>query len=154
MDRKSMPPRRGKPGELAAWAERERPREIGAPEWEALQRLLAPISESRLRRILRDSGIALTPLVEGVRQQSFEALEMSLLSLLGEYQKADSQRRLAVRRLVIAARDHARWASRKDSQRAEKSEMILWMSTWLLNPPVFPEWVRLRRIAMAGNEET
>jgi hypothetical protein len=150
MDRKSTPRKRGKPGELAAWILRERPREIGEPEWEALHRVLGPISDSYLRRLLRDAGTPLTPLVEGVRQESFETLEASLLRLLVEYEHADSLRRLAVRRLVIAARDHARWASRKDAKRAEKEEMMLWMLTWLENPPLFPEWVRLR---LAVNHE-
>jgi hypothetical protein len=152
MDRKSTLRKRGKPGRLAAWIDQEQPREIGEPEWEALHRLLAPISESYLRRLLRDSGIPLTPLVEGVRQESFEALERSLLRLLVEYEHADSQRRLAIRRLVIAARDHARWASRTDAERAKKEEMRLWMLTWLENPPLFPEWVRLR--LAVNNEKT
>jgi hypothetical protein len=147
MDRKSTPQKRGKPGRLAAWIDFEQPREIGEPEWEALRRLLAPISESYLRRLLRDSGIPLTLLVEGVRQDSFETLEASLLRLLVEYEHADSQRRLAIRRLVIAARDHARWASRQDAERVKKAEMMLWRLTWLENPPLFPEWVRLRRAA-------
>jgi hypothetical protein len=152
-----MARKRGKPGELAAWIDGEHPREIGEPEWEALHRLLAPISESYLRRLLRDSsrtsGVPLSPLVEGVRQESFETLEASLMRLLQEYEHADSQRRLAIRRLVRAARDHARWASRKDAKLAEKEEMMLWMLTWLENPSLFPEWVRLRRVVMARNEK-
>ncbi len=143
---------------MAAWIDREQPGEIGEPEWAALLQLLAPVSESYLRALLRRSGVPLTPLVEGVRQESFETLEASLLKLLREYGHAGSQRRLAVRRLVMAARDHARWASRKDScneeTRAEKEEMRLWMLTWLENPPLFPEWVRLRREAMVSHEET
>jgi hypothetical protein len=151
-----MARKRGKPGELAAWLDREEPGEIGEPEWEALRRLLAPVSESYLLRLLRDSGVPLAPLVEGVRQESFETLEASLMRLLREYEHADSQRRLAIRRLVMAARDHARWASRKDAKRAEKEEMMLWMLTWLENPPLFPEWVRLRRVVMGPvrNEAT
>jgi hypothetical protein len=147
MDRKSTPRKRGKSAELAEWVERERPREIGEPEWEALRQMLAPISDSYLRRLLQDSGIPLAPLVEGVRQESFETLEASLVRLLREYEPVDSPRRLGIRRLVIAARDHARWSARKDAKRAEKEEMILWMLTWLENPPLFPEWVRLRRKA-------
>ncbi len=158
MDRKPTPPKRGKPGRLAAWIDRERPAEIGEPEWEELHRLLAPVSDGYLRRLLRntsrDSGIALAPLVEGVRQESFDALEASLLRLLAEYERSDLERRMAVRRLVIAAREHARWASRDDTKRTEKEEMILWMLTWLENSPLFPEWVRLRRVWMARHEET
>jgi hypothetical protein len=109
--------------------------------------LLAPVSESYLRRLLRDSGVPLAPLVEGVRQESFDTLESSLLRLLAEYEPGDAARRTRVRSVVIAAKDHARLAGRIEGKRAEKEEMVLWMLTWLENPPVFPEWVRLRRAA-------
>jgi hypothetical protein len=143
--------RESKKNELVAWIGRNNPREIGEPEWQVLLRLLAPVSESYLRRLLRDSGVTLTPLVEGVRQESFDALESSLLKLLAEYESGGAAVRGRVRRLVIAAKDHARWASRKEEFRAAKEEMALWMLTWLENPPVFPEWVRLRRTAMGGD---
>ena len=177
---------------MIAWIERTAPREIGDPEWQYLLRLLAPISDGYLRRLLRDwareSGVPLAPLVEGVRQESFEALESSLLRLLVEYEQGDAATRSRVRKLVINAKEHARWtlkrAARKEAstgptrpsklsetrecpaeaallqelsvvrasssieKSAEKGEMILWMLTWLENPPVFPEWVRLRRIAI------
>jgi hypothetical protein len=127
------------------WIERTAPHEIGETEWESLLSVLAPISESYLRRLLRDSGVPLTPLVEGVRQESFDTLEASLLGLLAEYERADAVGRLRIRRVVIAAKDHARLAARIESKRAEKEEMALWILTWLENPPVFPEWVRMRR---------
>jgi hypothetical protein len=145
--------------ELAAWIGRTAPRQIGEREWETLLAALAPVSESYLRRLVRewarDSGIPLAPLVDGVRQESFDALESSLLRLLAEYEKGDAPGRARVRRVVIAAKDHARFASHKfasgkEEARAEKEEMILWMLTWLENPPVFPEWVRLRRAALAA----
>jgi hypothetical protein len=139
--------RESKTRQLAAWIEQTSPRQIGEPEWQALLDLLAPVSESYLRRLLRDSGVPLTPLVEGVRQESFDALEASLLRLLAEYQQGDAAALSRVRHVVIAAKDHARLASRKEEIRAEKEEMILWILTWLENPPVFPEWVRLRRAA-------
>ena len=147
------PPRKPtKKRELSAWIERAAPRQIGEPEWQALLSLLAPVSESYLRRLLRDwardSGVPLAPLVEGVRQESFDTLESSLLRLLAEYEQGDSAARSRVRRVVIAAKDHARFAARKEERRAEKEEMAMWMLTWLENPPVFPEWVRLRRAAM------
>jgi hypothetical protein len=73
--RPKKPPRKlPKKREIAQWIERTAPREIGEPEWQALLRLLAPVSESYLRRLLRESGVPLTPLVEGVRQESFDAL--------------------------------------------------------------------------------
>lgn len=141
------PPRKpAKKRELRAWIERTAPRQIGEPEWQILLDLLAPVSESYLRRLLRDSGVPLTPLVEGVRQESLDTLESSLLRLLAEYERRDAAARLRVRRVVIAAKDHARLAARIEAKRAEKEEMILWLLTWLENPPVFPEWVRLRRL--------
>ncbi len=130
---------------MALWLERARPEQVREAEWRELLGLLSPISESYLRRLLRESGVALAPMVEGVRQGSFDELEASLLRLLAEYESGDAARRAGVRRLVITAKDHARWAARKSSESADKEEMTLWMVTWLENPPLFPEWVRLRR---------
>lgn len=147
----TKPPLRktGKKRELAAWAERVQPRQIGEAEWEELTRVLAPVSESYLRRLLRDfqreSGVPLAPLIEGVRQESFEALETSLLRLLEEYESGDPARRLKARKAVIEAKEHARLASRKPELRETKQEMILWMLTWLENPPVFPAWIQIKR---------
>ena len=53
--------------------------------------------------------------------------------------------RQSIRRVVIEAKEHARWAARKPERRVEKEEMALWMLTWLENPPLFPQWVQLRR---------
>ena len=142
--------RPGKAAELAVWLERERPAEIGDGEWDRLRALLAPISENYLRRLLRESGAPLAPLIEGVRQESGDALEASLVKLLGEYEKGDPGRRVRARRAVILAKDHARWALRRlksEDQKTDKQEMILWMTTWLENPPLFREWARLRRAA-------
>ncbi len=136
---------RGKRADLLKWLERERPARIGEREWARLHVDLAPVSGSYLRRLLRDSGVPLAPLIEGVRQESFEALESSLLALLQEYEQGDASARAATRRLVIEAKDHARWAARNPEKRAEKEEMALWMLTWLENPPLFPQWVQLRR---------
>jgi len=86
----------------------------------------------------------LTPLVEGVRQGTLDELESSLLALLDEYERGGLDRRAAVRRLVIRAKDHARWAMRSAAQRDMKEEMVLWMTTWLENPPVFRQWLVLR----------
>ncbi len=152
--RPKKPPRKlPKKREIAEWIERTAPREIGEPEWQALLRLLAPVSESYLRRLLRESGVPLTPVVEGVRQESFDALESSLLRLLAEYQQADAPARAHLRSVVIAAKDHARFAARKEEKREEKEEMALWILTWLEYPPVFrsgsacaaPRWDSLRK---------
>lgn len=141
---------RGKRAELAGWLERTRPARIGEAEFDELRRELAPVSESYLRRLLRDAAVELAPMVKGVRQADFDGLEASLLALLDEYEIGDTMRRTAVRRLVMTAKDHARWAARREEKRAEKEEMVLWMVTWLENPGVFREWVRLRRARVEG----
>ena len=136
---------RGKRADLHRWLEREQPVRIGEAEWTALSAELNGISASYLRRLLRESGVPLDPLIEGVRQETFEALESSLLKLLAEYESGNPARRQSVRKLVIEAKEHARWAARKPERREDKVEMALWMLTWLENPPLFPQWVRLRR---------
>jgi hypothetical protein len=76
-------------------------------------------------------------MVEGVRQSNLGELELSLLALLAEYESGDAAHRMRVRKLVITAKDHARWA--------HKDENVLWLITWLENPPLFPSWALLRR---------
>jgi len=136
---------RGKAAELRRWLEEQRPARIGEAEFALLRTALSPVSEGYLRKLVRECGVPLDPMVEGVRQGTFEELETSLLELLDEYEQGDAARRMAVRRLVITAKDHARLAARNPAKRAEKEEMILWLTTWLENPPVFREWVRIRR---------
>lgn len=138
-------PRRGKSAELARWIEQHRPARIGEAEFARLSIALAPVSESYLRKLVRECGLPLDATVEGVRQTSFDELEVSLLKLLEEYEHSDAARRMAVRRLVITAKDHARLAARIPERRLEKEEMILWLTTWLENPPVFVDWVKIRR---------
>lgn len=117
---------------------------------------LAPASPAYLRRLLRQAGVPLAPLVEGVRQESFESLERTLLALHEEYMKArdaaDRQRQRQCRQLVIEAKDHARWALRRakdDQQKRQREEMIQWMLVWLENPEIFPQWLRLRKRQLA-----
>ncbi len=109
---------------------------------------LAPISDSYLRNLLRDSGAALHPLVEGVRQHDFEHLERTLAALGGIYLDAtaagDQATARLARRLVIEAKDHARLASRRHPGEFS-AERILWMLTWLENPGIFATWVRIRK---------
>lgn len=161
-------PQRGKRAQLERWLSRREsgpsPFAIAEAEFAELLTSLAPISESYLRKLLRDSGAPLAPMISGVRQATLDELESSLLALLDEYERGDPPRRAAVRRLVITAKDHARWASRKsppgssnesasgepasNNHVSNKSEMILWMITWLENPPVFRQWVKLRQIEL------
>ena len=138
-------PRKGKSAELTRWLDDHRPARIGEAEFASLRTVLAPVSESYLRKLVRECGIPLDAMVEGVRQGTFDDLEASLRKLFEEYQPGDAARRRAVRRLVITAKDHARLAARNPEKRADKEEMILWLTTWLENPPVFGEWVKIRR---------
>lgn len=119
-------------------------------EFDALLAPYAPVSRETLRKLLRETGIALSPVVEGVRQNDFEELERTLGNLTVEYERAagDSGRRRTLRRLVITAKDHARFAARRtkdESRRRMKEEMAEWLLVWLENPAIFPQWVRLRR---------
>ena len=142
---------KGKRAELAATLKARGWIRVGETEWTELLAALAPVSENYLRRLLRESGVELSPMVEGVRQGRFEELEASLAALLDEYEGGDARRRSAVRKLVITAKEHAQWAWRRaaagSEKRAEKEEMTLWLTTWLENPGLFPEWVRLRKAA-------
>ena len=144
--------RRGKRAELADWISGAHAAEIGEAHFSELREALAPVSESYLRKLLRESGAPLSAMVEGVRQSTLDELESSLLRMLEEYEQGDAPRRMQVRQVVIAAKDHARWAARNPERTSEKEEMALWMVTWLENPPVFPQWVRLRRAAGAKIE--
>jgi hypothetical protein len=137
--------------ELVAYLEQEQPGVVTEEHWETLRERLRPVSESYLRRLLRSCGYPLAPLVEGVRQDSLEALERSLRALTVEYESAAStERRKLIRGLVITAKEHARMASNRLGPcsalaRGQKQEMILWMLTWLNDPGVFPVWGALRK---------
>jgi hypothetical protein len=134
-----------KRAKLAEWIDQQKPSVIGQEEFERLVEDLGPISESYLRKLLRDSGAPLSPMVEGVRQSNLGALELSLLALLAEYEPGDAEHRKAVRKLVITAKEHARW---KGNQ-----EHVLWLAMWLENPPLFPAWARLRKETAADKKD-
>jgi hypothetical protein len=125
-----------KRAKLADWVAQHHPAEIGLSEFELLKQALAPISESYLRKLILNAGVPLAPMVAGVRQSNLEELERTLLALLDEYESGDAAHRLSVRKLVITAKDHAKWT--------KKDENLLWLTTWLENPPLFPAWVKLR----------
>jgi hypothetical protein len=130
---------------LSEYLQRAQPPRVGEDEWREIAGLLAPISDRTLRKLLRESGWPLDPVIEGVRQETPEELERTLLALLEEYLHAvDPERKQACRRAVITAKDHARFRSE------EKAEAILWMLTWLENPAVFPAWARLRKNALGS----
>ncbi len=102
---------------------------------------LQPVSGSHFRRLLRESGVPLAPLVEGVRQDTLDQLERTLLALLDEPE---------ARRLVMEAKDHARMAQRR-APTPEREEKLLWMTVWLENRPLFWDWLRLRRAKLQLN---
>jgi hypothetical protein len=143
-------PRKGKAAELARWIAERRPSQVGEAEFAELARELAPVSDSYLRKLVKECGVPLAPLVAGVRQGNLDELEESLRHLLQEYDHGDAKHRASVRRLVITAKDHARLAARNPARRAEKEEVILWLTTWLENPRLFPVWVEIRRSLLDG----
>ena len=117
-----------------------------------LSLLLAPVSEPYLRRLLRESGVRLAPMVEGVNLHCLEDLERTLLVLAEEYASGRKEARSA----VIEAKDRIRWAVARAveaEKRAEKDEMLLWIMTWLENPLAFPVWSRLRRRVQFAESE-
>ena len=142
---------------MSEYLARRRPARIAEAEWDELRRLLAPVSESYLRRLVRECGWPLDPVVEGVRQDSFEELERTLLALQREYllaaEAGQRERARLCRQAVIQAKDHARLAARRagasPEQRAIKEEMAAWMLLWLENPAVFDTWLSLRKKAGA-----
>jgi hypothetical protein len=117
-------------------------------EWKELLRE-SGVSPGYLREILRDTGIPMSVLVEGVRQSDLNELERTLLALESEYQIADRVRKQECRAEVIVARDRSRFIARNpktpEAKKDLKREMILWMQTWLENPGAFPKWVALRK---------
>lgn len=128
-------------------------REHGSPvldlhAFEELRRLLHPVSESTLRRMLRSTGAALHPLVAGVDQDNPEALGVSLSNLAAVYESGPPEVRRLAREIVITAKDHARLAARnprvREEKRRLKQEMVETMRVWLENPAVFTLWSRLR----------
>jgi hypothetical protein len=130
-----------------------RPARITETELRELRERLAPISDAYLRKLVRASGLPLDPLVEGVRQDSFEALERTLTGIGEEYAKAlasgDTARAALCRKAVITGKEHARLASRRrgatPETRALKQEMAAWMLLWLENPAIFPAWLSVRK---------
>lgn len=114
---------------------------------------LPGMSDRMFRNLLRECGLPLAPLVEGVRQDDFHDLERTLLLLAQEYAEADLARRKQVRAVVIEAKNHAKLAAANEKvsaeKREEKEEMVLWMLTWLENPSIFEIWASLRKVQLA-----
>ena len=130
-----------------------RPPAITEAVWKDLTTKLAPVSESYLRELLRGTGLPFDQPYAGIRQHTFEELEESLGAMLRVYADAmaagDRERARYCRRLVIGAKDRARFVARDSRTPAEKrqvkEEMAEWMLVWLENPEVFPAWVEARK---------
>ncbi len=125
---------------------------IGIEVFARLQAAFAPVSARYLREAIRMAGVPMSTLAEGVRQDSLEELERTLLQMQAEYdaaqQAGDARRARQCREAVIKSKDHAKWALRKavqEEKRRERAETILWMLTWLENPALFPDWLKLRK---------
>ena len=117
---------------------------VGESEWLELRAALPDISEETLRSV----GLEIESPWSGVAQHTLEELETSLGGMTAVYEARADLRRYC-REQVIAAKDHARWASRTsrvdEVKRALKAEMVEWMLVWLSDPSLFPAWAALRR---------
>jgi hypothetical protein len=144
--------------ELREYLETAQPPAITAAIWQELLQQFAPVSDSYLRDLLRQTGLPFEQPYAGVRQHTFEELEQSLRDLLAVYAEssatADRDRARYCRRQVIAAKDRAKFlaanASTPVEKQAEKAEMVQWMLVWLENPEVFPAWVDARKRALTA----
>ena len=129
------------------------PAAITEAVWQDLLLRLAPVSESYLRDLLRDTGLPFDQPYSGIRQHTFEELEHGLRTMLQVYRDslAAGQRDRAryCRRQVIAAKDRAKFLAvtprSTPERRTQKEEMAQWMLVWLENPEVFPAWVDARK---------
>ena len=136
----------------------EHPPAVTEAVWQDLLLRLAPVSESYLRDLLRETGLPFDQPYAGVRQHTFEELEQSLREMQQVYADAmaagNRERARHCRRQVIAAKDRARFLSQNPrtapEKKAQKEEMAQWMLVWLENPEVFPAWVDARKKTLAG----
>ena len=141
--------------QLREYLEAEHPAAITEAVWSDLLGRLAPVSESYLRDLLRDTGLPFEQPWAGIRQHSFAELEQSLAEMLAVYEAArqagDGERARYCRRQVMAAKDRARFLSRSPKisaqKQEQKEEMAAWMLIWLETPEVFPVWVAARKKA-------
>ena len=70
-----------------------------------------------------------------------ENLERTLGALARAYQTGERDR---CRQMVITAKDHARWAARKEDKKTLKLQMAEIMLVWLENPALFEAWLRAK----------
>ena len=140
--------------EALEWLQRENPSRVDEVLAVRFAARFPDLSSKVLRTLLLSSGLPLAPRVEGVRQDNFPDLERTLLALAAEHSVGDAICRRQVRQQVISARQHAVWAARNPKvappRREMKTEVILWLHTWLENPSVFDVWVQLRKRTCGG----
>ncbi len=107
--------------ELREYLEAEQPCAITGAVWQELLKRFAPVSESYLRDLLRQTGLPFEQPYAGVRQHTFEELEQSLRDLLAVYSEAaaagDRDRARYCRRQVIAAKDRAKFLAANPQNR-------------------------------------
>lgn len=142
------------------WLEAHKPALVVCATVEEMRRDVGEVSDHTLRHTLIESGYALDPLVEGVNQSTLEDLARTLLTLTAMYETSAKADRVAMRALAIESKRHARFAASNrrldESKRQEKQEMLLWISTWIENPPLFAGWLNLRlakRAAGSGADQ-
>src|SRR5690348_9261690 len=131
----------------------EPPAAVTESLWHDLRKRMAPVSESYLRDLLRDTGLPFEQPYSGIRQHTWEELEQSLREMQAIYSEASAagnrERARYCRRQIIAAKDRARFLARNPhlspEKREQKEEMAQWMLVWLENPEVFPAWVEARK---------
>jgi hypothetical protein len=136
----------------------EQPQTISETVWQNLLLRLAPVSESYLRDLLRETGLPFEQPYAGIRQHTLDELEQSLREMQSAYAEAmasgNRERARYCRRQVIAAKDRARFTAQNPGtapeKRVQKEEMVAWMLVWLENPEVFGAWVEARKLAMRG----
>ena len=131
---------------LLRWLESHDPKEIDGLLFRELVTELAPVSNSYLRQLLRDSGVRLSADVEGVVTSSLQDAERTLRALAETYSTGQRD----VRSLVIEAKTRVRAAIAREgdaAKRQEREEVLLWIMTWLENPESFPLWLNLRQRA-------
>lgn len=137
---------------IVALAESEGWERVDAEAWKRMRAEFQGVSESTLRHDLRETGLAVAPLVEGVRLDSLAHLARSLLALAeadaAALTKEPRLRVSAARKLVLEARRKAEAVLRNPrvdpAKRGAMEEKFLWIRTWLENPDLFPAWAPLR----------
>jgi hypothetical protein len=131
---------------------------IAEENWAQLKSNLVPISDSYLHSLLKKSGHPMSTLVEGVNTDTLDDAERTLQSLAEEYGKADLNRKMECRKVVIRAKQKLGWWLRRtaheDERYPEKDEILLWTATWLENPDLFPDWIVIRRRRIATEART